>query len=95
MDFLVLLPNRARAVLEVDGMHHYASDHRADPARYGAMVAEDRRLRLAGYEVFRFGGHELQPQRGAAELVEEFVGRLLSRHGVQERLSREAQPPHP
>ena len=23
------------------------------------MVAEDRRLRLAGYEVYRFGGYEL------------------------------------
>ena len=31
----------------------------ANPRRYAEMVAEDRELRLAGYEVYRFGGVEL------------------------------------
>jgi hypothetical protein len=59
MDFLLLAPGRRRVVLEVDGRHHYATDDgRAAPSRYATMVAEDRRLRLTGYEVYRFGGAE-------------------------------------
>lgn len=57
MDFLLLL-DRARIVLEVDGHQHYADGAQAAPAKYGEMVAEDRRLRLAGYELYRFGAAE-------------------------------------
>jgi hypothetical protein len=35
------------------------------------MVAEDRRIRLAGYEVYRFGGYELL-QDDAEALVQRF-----------------------
>ncbi len=60
MDFLLLLPGGIRIVIEIDGKHHYATeDGRASPERYSDMVAADRLLRLAGYEVYRFGGHEL------------------------------------
>ena len=60
MDFLLLLDRRRRVVLEVDGVQHYAdADGRASPARYAEMVSADRELRLAGYEVYRFGGHEI------------------------------------
>lgn len=60
MDFLLLLPRRRRVVLELDGIQHYADGGgRADPARYAVMAAADRELRLAGYEVYRFGGHEI------------------------------------
>jgi len=59
MDFLLLLPRRRRIVLELDGIQHYADGGRADPARYAVMAAADRELRLAGYEVYRFGGHEI------------------------------------
>ena len=77
MDFLLLLPNRRRVVLEVDGKHHYArEDGRADPVRYAPMVSEDRRLRLAGYEVYRFGGAEFS-QDAHAELLESFFEDLL------------------
>lgn len=50
MDFLMLLPNEVRIVVEVDGLHHYA-DHAGagNPDRYAAMVRADRELRLAGY----------------------------------------------
>jgi hypothetical protein len=41
------------------------------------MVAEDRRLRLVGYEVFRFGGAELMPEEPAKALLEDFFTRLL------------------
>jgi hypothetical protein len=67
MDFLMLMPNRIRVVIECDGVQHYADDEvfanqrrYASPARYAEMVAEDRALRLRGYEVYRFGGHELR-----------------------------------
>jgi hypothetical protein len=56
MDFLLLLSNRGRIVVEVDGRQHYSDDDgRASPDRYAEMVKEDRSLRLAGYEVYRFG----------------------------------------
>jgi very-short-patch-repair endonuclease len=79
MDFLLLLPARRRVVLEVDGKHHYATDDgQASPSRYATMVSEDRRLRLAGYQVYRFGGAELtnDEEHGKA-VLEEFFTRLL------------------
>ena len=43
-----------------DGVRHYAdSEGRASLARYAEMLATDRELRLAGYEVYRFVGHEI------------------------------------
>jgi hypothetical protein len=69
MDFLLLLPNRQRVVIEVDGRQHYADkDGRASTTRYAEMVREDRSLRLAGYDVYRFGGKELEAEQagGAA-----------------------------
>lgn len=78
MDFLLLLPNRVRVVIEIDGMHHYSVNDRPDPCKYSEMVAEDRELRLAGYDVYRFGGYELV-QSNAASIVDEFLRRLLAR----------------
>jgi very-short-patch-repair endonuclease len=99
MDFLLMLEQGVRIVIEIDGRHHYAvKDHRA-PERYIAnaqlyaeMATEDRRLRLMGYEVYRFGGYEFRdvvlgekPQVGpeAQRRVAEFFDRLLARHGVR------------
>ena len=55
------------------------------------MVTEDRRLRLSGYEVYRFGGHEfmdvdLKKQavgQRAQQCVAEFFDKLLARHGIR------------
>jgi very-short-patch-repair endonuclease len=60
MDFLLLYSDRSRVVIEVDGRQHYADEQTglASPRLYGEMVAEDRRLQLAGYDVYRFGGYE-------------------------------------
>jgi very-short-patch-repair endonuclease len=78
MDFLLLLPHRRRVVIELDGIQHYAgAQQRADPRRYAQMVAEDRALQLAGYEVYRFGGHELADRQQAANLLDDFFTRLL------------------
>jgi very-short-patch-repair endonuclease len=80
MDFLLLLPSGARVVLEVDGQQHYADDDgKASPRKYSEMVAEDRRIRLNGYEVYRFGGSELARSHAEAELVT-FVNQLLAIH---------------
>lgn len=60
MDFLLLLPHGHRVVIEVDGRQHYADERgSADTARYAQLVRADRELKLAGYEVFRFGATEL------------------------------------
>ena len=79
MDFLLLLPGRQRVVIEIDGKHHYANGDTADPQRYATMVAEDRNLRLLGYEVFRFGAFELT-QGEPRDIVEPFLNRLIKRN---------------
>jgi hypothetical protein len=40
----------------------------------------DRRLRLAGYEVYRFGGYEVRDAPAAEETVREFFRELFRRH---------------
>lgn len=82
MDFLLLLPQGIRVVIEVDGKHHYArADGQADAQRYAHMVAADRELKLAGYEVFRFGATELQGPH-AKTCVKDFFCTLFKRYGV-------------
>lgn len=78
MDFLLLLPQRRRIVLDVDGRHHYATENgTADPQQYARMLAEDRRPRLAGYEVYRFGGAELSDEEQGRTLLDAFFDKLL------------------
>lgn len=82
MDFLLLLPQGVRVVIEVDGKHHYAdSAGNADVQRYAQMVQADRELKLAGYEVFRFGAAELQTPTAKAD-VKAFFEALFKRYGV-------------
>ena len=83
MDFLLLFPQHRRIVLELDGRQHYADeDGRADAKVYAEMVAEDRKLRLLGYEVYRFGGYEIDlhsktARSKTAVMLDEFFDRLL------------------
>ena len=86
MDFLLLLPNRVRVVIEWDGVQHYADDdvlvngrRYANPRRYAGMMAEDRTLRLRGYEVYRFGGHELG-EPGIEQRLDRFFDDLDRRY---------------
>ena len=82
MDFLLLLPQGVRVVIEVDGKHHYADTAgSADVQRYARMVRADRELKLAGYEVFRFGAAELQAPTAKAD-VKAFFEALFKRYGV-------------
>jgi hypothetical protein len=78
MDFLMLLPNRRRVVLEIDGVQHYADEQgRAVPRKYAQMVSADRELQLAGYEVHRFGGHEFVNREAAADMISDFFNELF------------------
>ena len=82
MDFLLLLDDGKRVVIEIDGQQHYAvqsstGQQIANPKLYSEMVAEDRRLKLIGYDIFRFGGHELSSKEEVEKIVSEFFGRLL------------------
>jgi hypothetical protein len=81
MDFLLLLPNRVRVVLEVDGQQHYSVNGKASPQLYAEMVSEDRKLSLSGYEVYRFGGHELDRHNGP-RVVATFFRELYQRYDI-------------
>lgn len=88
MDFLLLFPGDARIVIEVDGKQHYSDNSgHADADKYARMVCADRELKLAGYEVYRFGGKELTPatekDQRPAELLREFFAGLFRRHKIQ------------
>ncbi|WP_406187948.1 hypothetical protein [Streptomyces sp. NBC_01006] len=81
MDFLLLLPQGQRIVVEVDGSQHYTRDRGQlpDSGKYAEMMAADRDLKLRGYEVFRFGHDELEEARDAHALLEQFVPALFQR----------------
>lgn len=95
MDFLMLLSPHTRIIIEIDGKQHYSdvttengalkytNNDRASPTKYAAMVAEDRDLRLKGYEVYRFGGAELSDERKGKALVEAFFQSLFMRHNIR------------
>lgn len=82
MDFLLLLPGRQRIVLEVDGKHHFSEDDNPSLKVYAAMVSADRELRLAGYEVYRFGANELVGE-GAETRIVDFFDKLFRLHRVR------------
>jgi len=82
MDFLLLLPGRQRIVVEVDGKHHFAIGDKASLKVYADMVSADRELRLAGYEVYRFGANELVGPHAEA-LITDFFDKLFRLHRVR------------
>lgn len=81
MDFLMLLANRQRVVLEVDGKHHFSEDNEPSLKVYSEMVFADRDLRLEGYEIYRFGANELVGA-GAEKLIADFFHRLFRLHRI-------------
>ena len=80
MDFLLLLSNSARIVIEVDGKQHYSDDQIASPKKYAEMVSLDRDLKLLGYEVYRFGGYELMESN--EKIITDFFNKLFIKHGI-------------
>lgn len=67
MDFLMLFGRGIRVVLEVDGKQHYSEpDGTASP-------------KLAGYELYRFGGLEVTSNQPEA-MLKDFFEKLLAKH---------------
>ena len=82
IDFLLLPPSGARIVIKIDGKHHYCdTEGKPSPQIYAQTMAADRSLRLAGYEVYRFGAHEfLQPN--AEGVLIKFYRTLFERYSL-------------
>lgn len=76
------LSRMSSTVLEVDGQQHYSENNTAKSYLYAEMVAEDRWLRLTGYEIYRFGGYELRGEKGR-KIVIDFFQALFQRHSVK------------
>jgi very-short-patch-repair endonuclease len=82
MDFLLLLPNFQRIVIEVDGSHHFTREGQPSLPAYAEMVSADRDLRLSGYEIYRFGANELVGS-GAAAVIQSFFDQLWALHKIE------------
>ena len=83
MDFLMLLRNSKRIVIEIDGKHHYSDEKGyASPKLYAQMVAEDRRIKNIGYEVYRFGGAEFVDEKIRNDILNNFFKELFERHNI-------------
>lgn len=82
MDFLLLLNNNKRIVIEIDGVQHYAESDKPSPKLYSSMVSADRELKLLGYEVYRFGGFELN-QQNATDTIKSFFDTLFEKHKIE------------
>lgn len=86
MDFLMLLPAGGRVVIEVDGIQHYSDNGRlASTRKYSQLVASDRKLKLAGYDVYRFSGAELIGEN-ALDRIKNFFISLFTRYGIKIKL---------
>lgn len=82
MDFLLILPNKQRVVIEIDGKQHYSVGEKPSPKIYADMVSADREIKLQGYEVYRFGGYELMGEDTSLRMLESFFDGLFSKHGI-------------
>ncbi len=93
-----MLEHGVRVVIEVDGRQHYANDDGkgrwlANAQLYAEMASEDRRLRLSGYEVYRFGGADFSDVsmdtwtvgEGSELMLKGFFDRLLKKYRILQR----------
>ena len=69
-------------MLEVDGKHHFSENDHPSLKIYADMVSADRELRLAGYEVYRFGANELVGQ-AAESTITDFFEKLFRLHRIR------------
>lgn len=81
MDFLLLLPDDVRVVIEVDGKHHYADGNIESSDRYTEMVMEDRELRLMVYEVYHFGVVAIKKSIAESN-VKSLFRRIFEKYGI-------------
>ena len=99
MDFLMLFSDKERVVIEIDGVQHYSEEKElellvdkkaekvrknlATPKKYAEMVEDDRKLKLYGYNVFRFGGYEFMKEQHPKKKIIHFFGKLFELYGVK------------
>lgn len=83
MDFLMLLPRGVRVIVEIDGKQHYANGEKANPKLYADMVRDDRKLKLYGYDVYRFGGYEFMEPSEASVMIKQFVEDLFDKYDIR------------
>lgn len=85
MDFLMLI-NGHRIIIELDGKQHYSDDDKPSPKKYAEMVTYDRKMKLLGYDVYRFGGYEFNNSNFKEELFKFFTDliRKYSPHLLEE-----------
>lgn len=98
MDFLMLFSDKERVVIEIDGVQHYSEEKEleiieykkagkikknlASPKKYAEMVEDDRKLKLYGYNVFRFGGYEFMSEQRPKKKIIYFFDKLFELYGV-------------
>jgi very-short-patch-repair endonuclease len=82
MDFLMLLPNGIRVIIEIDGIQHYSEDGNPSPKVYSRTVKAHRKLQLQGYHVYRFAGLELNSSQKAKAIVGLFINELFEKYGI-------------
>ena len=78
MDFLMLI-NGHRIVIELDGKQHYSEDDKPSPKKYADLVEYDRKMKLLGYDVYRFGGYEFT-MTDVTIKIHKFFNQLISKY---------------
>ena len=86
MDFLMLLSNGVRIVIEIDGKQHYSEGDKSSPKLYSEMVIDTRELQLKGYEVYRFGGYEFMNITESKRMIGDFFEKLFKKIFYLERM---------
>jgi len=82
MDFLMLLPDGIRVVIEIDGKQHYSEGDISSPKLYADMMVDTRALQLKGYEVYRFGGYEFMDSQQMKQMVRDFFEMLFKKYSI-------------
>lgn len=77
MDFLMVLSDSKRIVIEIDGQHHYSTVD-----KYAEMSAAHRDMTLAGYDVYRFGAKELINELTGKQTTRNFFKLLFQKYGI-------------
>lgn len=88
MDFLMLFSESQRVVIEIDGVQHYANyvsenkKYYASVDKYAEMMAAQREMSLAGYDVYRFGAKELYNEAIGKRKVRTFFDGLFAKYSM-------------
>lgn len=92
MDFMLCLNNGKRIIIELDGYEHYAEkiyhpngtyNYKFAPKNYANMVTVDRKLRLDGYDIYRFGGSEYAKNpMDFKNIMKEFFDALFEKYSI-------------